>query len=159
MNKLNIVEELKAKRDFENKVILEVEKVSEVDQVFDIQKKLDKQVALIKTLKSELSEKMTIVEASLPKEVYEYLFGTSKTSVRNTSKGTTKKEIALRVINGEKLSEVAASLYPDREAKDRNYLAYRHLLECEKDGLIKIVEKAVAVNQYSTVKVEKVVDF
>lgn len=159
MNKLNIVEELKAKRELEDKVISEVEKVSEVDQVFDLQKKLDKQKEIVKTLNSELSEKMTIVEPLLSKDVYEFLFGTPKSSVRSTSKGTTKKEIALRVIKGEKLSEVAAALYPDREVKDRNYLSYRHLLECEKDGLIKIVEKASAKNDYSTAKIEKVVDF
>ena len=159
MNTLNKLEQMKANRALEDKVIAEVEKVLEVDQVFDLQKKIEKQVALIKTLNSELSEKMTVVQPLLSKDVYEFLFGTPKTSVRNTSKGTTKKEIALRVINGEKLSEVAADLYPDREAKDRNYLAYRHLLECEKDGLIKIVGKASAKDDYSTVKIEKVVDF
>ena len=121
----------------------------------------DKEISLRKqliNLRGDRAVLKEMLEDELTEDEILFVFP-KETSVKNTSKGTTKKEIALRVLAGEKLSEVAAALYPDREVKDRNYLSYRHLLECEKDGLIKIVEKASAKNDYSTVKIEKVVDF
>ena len=156
---INIVERLKKERELEGKVISEAEKVLEVEEIFNLSEKLDKKREDIKTLKSELSVKMGIVEKSLSPEVFQYLFGTSKKDVRSTSNGTIKKEIAKRILEGENLSEVAASLYPDRDIKDRNHLSYRHLQEMETDGLIKIVDKPVPKDNYSTVKIEKVKDF
>ena len=144
-------------------VIEDNKEIEEVDKLTNEVLKLTKKLSDVKNLKVE---KMATLKETLPSDVFEYLFGQSKTvkksSDKQPSKNTIKVQCGMLHFEGLSNSDIAKKVYAEDiatskkvEGKELNFLVCRQLEELVKSDCVTIVTKWTPKDNYDSCELLK----